>query len=164
MIDIVRHWIILPECDVYFHEENKTPELIGFKTVADALQYYHKKFANNERYSLDKYSTEIRSFPLLTEKGRYEFAFKVRKGFTPEWRLTEAETRGAPVVCIEGIHADNVLPGFSGGGFSNFAFEEGIIPSRSPLCTLLSVKGNKDFRTTVSRTSLEKGSRIFSNC
>jgi molecular chaperone HtpG len=158
MIDIVRYWIVLPECDVYFCEENKPPELIGFKTAAEALQYYHKKSIDDDNYSFTNYSTEVRSTLLSTEKGKYEFAYKVKKGFTPEWRFADAYVRDAPVVCIEGIRADNSLPGFS--GFSRPFMDPDIdyeFEGRSvSLCTLLSVRGNKDFRTTVSRSSLEK--------
>lgn len=145
MLDIVRYWIILPACDVYFHEIGKEPELIGFKSVVDALKFFHKDRSEVQSSLSSSYSTDFRTDNYVTAKGTYDFAVKVRKGFTPEWAIVQTENTDAPVVCIEGIRADNVLPGF---------ISENPVRS-SGLCTLLSVKGNKDFRTTVSRTNLE---------
>ena len=62
----------------------------------------------------------------------------MRTGFFPERTFIVDERRSFSAVCIEGIRADWHLPGFKSG-----------------LCALLSVRGNKRFRTTVSRQSLE---------
>ena len=70
--------------------------------------------------------------------GTYDLAFAVRTGYFPERAFVVNERKSASGVCIEGIRADWHLPGFTPG-----------------LWAVLSVRGNRRFRTTVSRQSLE---------
>lgn len=142
MIDIVRHWIILPECKIIYSEKKQKPQPIGFETPEQVLEHFH--FRDSSEKIKTKGSYEIIK-SIQNENGEsYELAFAVGKGFTPE-RNFIGSSNFAPVVCIEGIRADESLPNFK---HSPYDLES--------ICAILSVRGNKRFRTTVSRTNLEK--------
>jgi hypothetical protein len=145
---IVRHWIILPECSVQYAEDAKPAVKIGFSSVADAVQH----FSEIERGSSSaegrpeiivktlSESTEVEGIPI---NAQYELGFVVRQGFHPERFFVRTPGRPIPAVCIEGIRVSDSLPGFR---------EE---ETRRPLA-LLSVRGSRKFRTTVSRAGLEE--------
>lgn len=138
MLDIVRYWIILPACELLYFEKGKEQQPIGFNTPSEALNYFYLKDSPEKIESESSY--EILKLPYIEGNEKYELAFAVRKGFTPEKNfISMSMGKPAPAVCIEGIRADNALPGFTMG-----------------LCALLSSRGNKRFRTTVSRTNLEE--------
>jgi hypothetical protein len=138
MLDIIKYWIILPECEVLYSENGNKLYPIGFKDISKALDYFHfegekKSFLKSEDYY------EIINFSNVEDGEKYEFSFVVLKRFTPERNFIKVSVSDPPAVCIEGIRADNILPGFE-----------------KDVCALLSVRGNKKFRTTVSRSALER--------
>jgi molecular chaperone HtpG len=146
--EIVRYWIILPECVIEFVEDTKPPLKIGFDSVADALQHFHpfRTSPTSERRpeTVVKSLSEMTEFEGVPVRVHYELAFIVVEGFHPEHLFARAPQRPLPMVCIEGIRVADSLPGF----------EEP--PSVNRLATLLSVRGSRKFRTTVSRSGLEK--------
>jgi molecular chaperone HtpG len=73
-------------------------------------------------------------------RGKYELAFGVYSSSYPERPFAELQSATAPRVCIEGIRVSEKLPGFE---------------ARPDFGVLLSVRGSRRFRTTVSRAGLE---------
>jgi len=134
VLDIVRHWVLLPECAVYYKDGERT-ETIGFESASHALRYL---------YTSDDDTASLKKYDFLTVRARdegaadYELAFVVRHSFTPERVFAESHS-GSAATCVEGIRADSNIPGFRDG-----------------LPALLSIRGNRRFRTTVSRSSLER--------
>jgi len=138
MLDIIKYWIILPECEVLYSENGGKLYSIGFKDISKALNHFH--FEGSEKSLIEREdSYEIINFSHDEDGEKYEFSFAVLKRFTPERNFIKASVSDPPAVCIEGIRADNILPGFE-----------------KDVCALLSVRGNKKFRTTVSRSALER--------
>lgn len=149
--DIVQYWVILPECAVEYTEAGKELESIGFASPVEALQYYHD-LSNKAGSSVGNLDSQVeilcksRSTASDHEEimgtGRYELAFAVREGFFPEKAFARQPDRPRgdfPAICIEGIRVSARLPGF-GGSYNS----------------LLSVRGDRSFRTTVSRSGLEQ--------
>jgi molecular chaperone HtpG len=151
--DILRHWVILPECEVTYMENGKDAERIGFDSAAAALESYHLLGEQREKQVSTSSRREIvtksrTGADIAAERppnARYEIAFAVQHGLLPERYFSMQPAKvDLPMVCIEGIRVAEALPWFEGSG-------------RSPnLSTLLSVRGDKKFRTTVSRAGLEK--------
>lgn len=140
MLDIVRHWIILPECKVLFSDDDTEPQRIGFDTPADALRYFYSdEISGSESRWSQK--PEIIDLPHKEGKESYDLAFAVRKSFSPEYNFIVNEGSGKPAICIEGIRVDNSLPGHG---------------SYRGICAILFVRNNKKFRTTVSRSNIEE--------
>ena len=142
MLEIVRQWIIVPACDVHYHESGKDPQKIGFKNSAAALGYLMSNSGNagSERFEIiDSQFSE-------SSGASYDLAFVVRKLYFPEKPFVVSEVSREPIsgVCIEGIRADWHLPGFESG-----------------MWAFLSVQGNRRFRTTVSRQNLETDDEYF---
>jgi molecular chaperone HtpG len=135
MIDIVRQWIIVPVCEVLYQESDTQEIQIGFKNASDALRFI--TIANEA--SVDSRLFEVLNTTFQEPDGAtYDFAYVVRKSYFPERVFVRTDNRRVSAVCIEGIRADWHLPGF-----------------RPDFWAMLSVRGNRRFRTTVSRQSLE---------
>jgi hypothetical protein len=135
MLDIVRQWIIVPACEVTYSEAGEKPQRIGFDDAAEALQFL---ISEEEQSKAGKRSLELIRATFTESDATYDLAFAVQTGFFPERIFLVNDRRRSSAVCIEGIRADWHLPGFKPG-----------------LYGVLSVRGNKRFRTTVSRQSLE---------
>lgn len=142
IIDILNYWLVLPPCDIIYSQMGIEDQKIGFKNIKDALKTLYSEDIKN---SIDD-SYEIVSFNLpFDDNGNYELAFIVKQGFMPGRNfvsLDNIEAKGnlnSSLVYIEGIRVDSNIPGF-----------------QSRLPGLLAVSNNKKFRTTVSRSSLEK--------
>ena len=146
MLDIIRYWIILPACKVIYHESGGEPLQIGFTCGADAIK---EAFLQQEISIAYKQAFEVRRAFYSNKTETYELFFVVKKGFTPEQDFATWNHDTFPAVCIEGIRADTNLPGFTSSN------------SGDMLCAILSVSGNKKFRTTVSRSALEKDDDHF---
>jgi len=141
--DILRYWIILPECNVKYEEFGKELKAIGFTSAKEALLALDKtdiSSLSEDRLVVVKNSNTFTSTTGYLE-GSYEVALAVRKGFYPEREFCKQYNPGTRV-CIEGIRVSDILPGFENSGDSPLA--------------LLSVKGSRLFRTTVSRSGLEE--------
>ncbi len=143
--DIVKYWIVLPECPVEFVESGKVPVPIGFKSPEDALSSLastlHATQSADQLTTVAKTFTEDEDFEGQSIPVRYELAFSVLRTRFPERVFVSAEDNGPlPLVCIEGIRVANSLPGFQGESFA----------------AILSVRGSRAFRTTVSRAGLEQ--------
>jgi len=110
VLDIVRHWIILPPCPVIYIEKGKNPQRIGFDSASAALRHFRFESLperKGENYEIIETSAD------LGDGAKYELAFAVRKvQFTPERNFVGRGNLALPAVCIEGIHADSELPGF----------------------------------------------------
>lgn len=160
--DIVRYWVILPECRVEYRQEGMESKRIGFESITEALTEYSRPRSSE---------TDDRSIPkdavldIVVEetfdeesdsRGTYELAFAVQTWLMPERTFASAAQRDAPRVCLEGIRVDNRLPGFGSGS----------LRSRG-LNALLSVRNVRSLRTTASRYNLERDSeydRLSSIC
>ncbi|MCW9033280.1 MAG: ATP-binding protein [Rhodospirillales bacterium] len=140
---ILDHWVILPECDILFKENGNEFRKVGFDSVQDVLK----------KWSPDKPEKAERKYIVKNKQvglAKYEFGTTCQKSFSPEQRFVRyQETRNyssfpigvPPAVCVEGIRVANTLPGYRNSGDN--------------ICTLLSVRGNKNLKTTVSRSDLE---------
>ena len=150
--DIVRYWIILPECEVKYDEPGRKPAKVGFESPEKALRYYHsgsfeeRDFLTRETEIISKTQLENPVADGPNPNIIYALAFGIRSGFTPEKsflvkkRLRDQKPVPAPPgICIEGIRVDDALPGF-----------------KKELVSLLSVRGSKKLRTTVSRSGMEQ--------
>ncbi|MCI5143958.1 MAG: hypothetical protein D3923_00185 [Candidatus Electrothrix sp. AR3] len=146
ILDILRYWVIMPACEVVYEEKGGETEQIGFSSPADALRYFlfesEEELESEEERGevlekIDKTNIDIesRSFPKDGEE--YELAFAVKRGLTPERNFVKYRVKTMPGTCLEGIRVDSFLP-----GLENCA-------------AILAVKGNRAFRTTVSRDKLE---------
>ena len=151
--DIVRYWVILPECEVEYIEYKKDPLKIGYKSAVEALRSFHSDdlaTKQNFNYPLE-FLVKRRDLSTATHEardaGKYELAFTVRKSFLPEREFAFKPDKELPMVCIEGIRVSNNLPCFN-IHYSN--------PRAGTISALLSVRGARQFRTTVSRTELEQ--------
>lgn len=161
MFDILRYWIILPACKVFYHEPGKDCLRIGFDSPLEALRYFDSDIISQERtndteYNI-KHDIEILQASKKENGETYELCFAVEKGFTPERNFLRREYIEGPAVCIEGIRVGNNLPGFHYNASRAFASRIYDESNRlSTLCAILSVNGNKRFQTTVSRSNLEQ--------
>jgi molecular chaperone HtpG len=145
--DIVRHWIILPECPIEYVEDRKKAIRIGFDCPSAAVEYLGAlSRRSTELDSLEvvvkKYS-ELEEFEDASIQVNYDMAIAVRKSLLPERQFVESIGDRLPVVCIEGIRVADSLPGFP------------TLQTRG-LAAVLSVRGSRRFRTTVSRSGLEE--------
>lgn len=148
VLDILRYWIILPECGVEYHEAGKEVEAIGFASVAEALRFFHPDNPDDpltRQIGGLEYLTKTRGRETLAEDvpGSYDLALAVRSGWFPEKSFTTPLRPDPPMVCVEGIRVSNALPGFLGD-------------NERTISALLSVRGNRSLRTTVSRAALEQ--------
>lgn len=140
--EIVRHWIILPECAVEFEERGKPVQRIGYGSAVDALAAFHEKRGLQRRaedrieYLTKKHSDEGGKF------GSCEFAFAVARQWFPEKAFVARTSDDQPMVCVEGIRVSDDLPWLDEGG-------------RVSVSALLSIRGHRSVRTTVSRSELE---------
>lgn len=142
ILDIVRQWVLLPPCDVFYSENNRENVKIGYDNTSDAL---HALCVNHfeGNFDSDKYDI-ITKNNLDSRSGQYDLSFMVVKNAYTSGRPFKSipkQITGLKIaaVCIEGIRVDWHLPGFS--------------PN---IVGLLSVKDNRKFRTTVSRENLEQ--------
>lgn len=158
--DILRYWVILPECRVSFREAGMDARAVGFRDIKDAVRKLYDVPAGDDDRS------RFRTFRILSEREhiestngepmqQYEIGFATSKGYTPEWNFMYPENRkqarDQAAVCVEGIRVDSRMPGF---------VDNGVVG-------ILSVRGNRNFRTTVSRTNLEQDAeylRVGSIC
>jgi molecular chaperone HtpG len=141
VLDILRYWVILPECRVEYHEKGAPPRSVGFTSVADALASYRGAEEQGE-WGASREETvvkkRINSNPAAGSE-TCELAFSVHAGDYPERSFVSTNRTNIPHVCIEGIRVSDQLPGFED----------------KQLSALLAVRGNRKFRTTVSRSGLE---------
>ncbi|MCP4248393.1 MAG: hypothetical protein GY778_15200 [bacterium] len=135
--DIVRFWVILPECAVVYQEDGHDHVAIGHESVKEAMQTLYAKKLTEEPYSLESPEIMLRDQPEGNQQ--YELGLLVRRVFRSERGFVLGKEPSTAAVCVEGIRVDNRLPGFQ----------------NNSACSLLSVRGNRRFRTTVSRTELE---------
>jgi molecular chaperone HtpG len=145
VLDILKYWVILPECIVKYCETGREPTRIGFPSVGDALQSYYEAVDRADvRYwsklEMVVKGREGREPDSSAAPGKYDLAFGVYSSFYPERPFADLQNAKAPRVCIEGIRVSEKLPGFE---------------ARPDLGALLSVRGSRRFRTTVSRAGLE---------
>jgi molecular chaperone HtpG len=142
VLDIVKYWVILPECAVLYHEAGQEPRKVGFPCVGDALRSYYEAVEEPTRRYWSKLEMIVkgRESAPSPSSGKYELAFGVNSSFYPEREFATLQSPSAPRVCIEGVRVSEKLPGFE---------------SRPDFGALLSVRGSRRFRTTVSRAGLE---------
>ena len=145
VLDILKYWVILPECTVEYREPGSVPTAVGFSSVEDALRNYYEVLEVPMSRSWSKLemvvkARETQELDASASSGKYELAFGVYSSFYPERTFAELQNLMAPRVCIEGIRVSESLPGFE---------------ARPDFGGLLSVRGSRKFRTTVSRAGLE---------
>ena len=143
--DIVRYWVVLPECEVYYQERGNPDLHIGFKSPAEALRYFIETAAETPYKLADQneiLTKQRRGQPNSPQSSaQYDLAYLVEESkWLPDRRfVTKGDDIDVPAVCIEGIRVADDLPWFN---------ERGIL-------ALLSVRNDRTFRTTVSRAGLE---------
>ncbi len=139
--DILRHWIIMPECKVEYREAGKAFVRVGFESPSQALMYFYDESRKEQPESWK--SIEIKCKNRSFGSAQYEMAMAVESGWFPEKSFAQPPRPGLPAVCIEGIRVSDFLPGFREG------------PYGSSVTAIISVRGEKKLRTTVSRSGLE---------
>jgi molecular chaperone HtpG len=143
--DILRYWIILPECRVEFTEAQSPTMRIGFDSPAAALTSYYDR--EGEEYTPASWGLELISKQHSKDGGRYDLAVAVQSKWSVEKMFARPPRGSPPAVCIEGIRVADHLPGFN---FSDRYSAE------VEICALVSVRGVRGLRTTVSRSRLEE--------
>src|SRR6185437_2436076 len=124
---------------------------IGFASPVEALEHFHRSAKKLRSYDFESKTEFLSTHRTSIERAgegqvtaSYELAFAVRAAtpYIPERSFAIRPDEDFPAVCIEGIRVSKVLPGF---------------PSSQPraVSALLSVRGSRRFRTTVSREGLE---------
>jgi molecular chaperone HtpG len=146
--DILRYWIILPECRVEYVEEGKEAESIGFTSAAESLEYSWRMAAKADAASQAKLEFVTRRAEFTPDgpapPGSYELATAVEVGWYPERPFAQRRNVDQPAVCVEGIRVANALPWFDSPD------------EERRLSSLLSIRNNRLVRTTVSRSALEQ--------
>lgn len=140
--DILRHWIVLPECQVSYSEDGRPFISIGFESPSAALARFYEE-SSKEKQVVWK-DLEFVRMHREVYGGRFEMALAVQSGWIPEKSFALAPRTGLPAVCIEGIRVSDFLPDFGGTDI------------RRPVVALVSVRGVRGLRTTVSRSGLEQ--------
>ncbi len=143
ILDIVKHWVVMPACEVVYEEKGKPLEHIGFSSPSEALRHFLFETGEDETGRRDQTNVDIESRELTIEGAQYELAFAVKRVLTPERNFVTSRATKAPGTCLEGIRVDATLPGFKKSA------------------AILSVKNNRAFRTTVSRDTLERDDEYF---
>ena len=149
VLDIVRHWVVMPACNVLYEEVGSSVIQVGFSTPEEALRYFLFEQKGDDGTTLSSENIDIESRYISSDGPVYELAFAVRRTFTPDRNFVTNMPKGAPGTCLEGIRVDANLPGFHN------------------IAAILSVRNNRAFRTTVSRDQLERDDeyvRIASVC
>jgi hypothetical protein len=158
--DILRYWVIVPECQVEYREAGRDPERIGFDSVTQALAFYHRPDSERAEGRREEITAEVRTresqwrleyvtkrkeFPAAGDgpHGTYEMAFVVEAGWFPERLFVDRPHSAMPAVCVEGIRVSERIPGFE------------VERGDKWISSILSVRGNRALRTTVSRSDLE---------
>lgn len=138
LLDILKHWVVMPACEVVYQEDDQQPENIGFPSPSAALRYYLFDSDDDQRDQLDPTNIDIEERKLLVDGAQYQLAYAVQRGYTPERDFVAMKPSKAPGTCLEGIRVDSSLPGFK------------------ETAAILSVRDNRAFRTIVSRDRLER--------
>lgn len=144
VLDILKHWIVLPACAVEYLQEGMQPTKIGFDSLEEAVKAliredeseHYEGYGSRDRVEVQEHSTE-------GEEYRMGFATVSYFSTWNTFRQLRHAYKGA--VCIEGIRVDHCIPGINQGAIRG----------------ILSVRGNRKFRTTVARTSLERDSEYY---
>jgi len=139
--EILRYWVILPECSVYYKDMKKGPISIGFESPIAALEYYYKAAKKGQPKTWQ--NTTFVSKQQSLNAGICEMGIAVESAWFPEKSFARPPQSSPPSVCIEGIRVANSLPGFDSRQKAN------------RLSALVSVRGVRELRTTVSRSGLE---------
>jgi len=143
VLDIIKHWIIFPDCKVIYKEKNQQEKEIGYKDPSDFLQ----KLISKEDMPI-----EVKTESKTIKGETYELSFAVGKNIYSPGRnflFSSGELInliGQPAICVEGIRMDDILPGFD---------------DDNKLYSIFSIKGNKTLQTTVSRTNIERNSEYI---
>jgi molecular chaperone HtpG len=145
ILDILRYWVILPECSVEYCESGKDPVRIGFDSIVDALRSFSLPSEPGTGHPSERVEVVVKSRGELSttsrgQQGMCQLAFGVHSEYYPERSFVITKNSEVPKVCIEGIRVSESLPGFGA--------EENLV-------ALLVVSGSRKFRTTVSRSGLE---------
>ena len=145
--DILRFWVILPECRVEYVESGKASEKVGFASTAEALDYYHRTDKSRESNSSAKVEIITRQTEIGASNdrppGSYDLAIAVQSGWYPDKSFARRPKGLIPGVCVEGIRVASVLPWFPEAGPDG-------------LSCIMSVRNNPMLRTTVSRSAIER--------
>jgi hypothetical protein len=148
---ILRHWIVLPECPVHFVDD-KEKRPIGFSGVKESLVQLLNAADTDDADSMPSIrrgaDTDLnvvvsRRVEDGEQRASYELAMATRRGRLGVDLFATGTGKFLPLVCIEGIRVASAIPGFSGNA------------GRDALPAVLSVRGTRQLRTTVSRSDLE---------
>ena len=153
--DIVFHWVVLPECRVEYLEEGdeaseRDAERVGYASVQEALEEFYRDELQKRHskkkswweaelefaYKRREVEDDIQS--ASSPGGSVEVGFAVRRSWG-RGRSLEDRVEGLPLVCIEGIRASGAVPWYG-----------------DSIGSIVSVRGNRQLRTTVSRADLEQ--------
>ena len=135
--EIIQNWILLPECQISFKRNGEEKKKIGHVSAEEHLK---TNLAKNTK-TTDKKRTIVTKTKEINGT-IYELAVSLvdwSLGFKSFETSGVRNARSLTAVCLEGIKVSNRIPGFE----------------RIEFPALLSVRGTKSIRTTVSRSDLE---------
>ena len=143
--DILRHWIILPRCDVRLYVDDSPSFVqIGFQSVSEALENSVKS------WQVDEVEVKVKEVECaqIAYATRWSKTFKQSSilnypyNFASSSRFRDGR-RGRtipPGICVEGIRVTTSPPGYAGKG---------------SVWALVDVTNNDQIRTNVARTGIE---------
>lgn len=140
---ILRYWVVLPACPVRYREAGHERVRVGYDSPSEALSSFVDEYAKGN--GLDRSRFEVIAKQRTVDGGTYEMALAVEASWFPERQFAAIEWRGVPAVCIEGVCVSEDLPGF-----------RSALGPKCAAVALVSVRGVRSLRTTVSRYGLEE--------
>ncbi|MHC4618692.1 MAG: HD domain-containing protein [Planctomycetota bacterium] len=152
---IVRYWIILPQCSVALRIEGKEEKQIGFSGTNEALKYYLNEYRRRgAAFEMDTKELMLQEGEMSVDVAyavRYLRWFRVwtflsRAGLFLGERLSRFEVPAG--VCVEGIRVSSQPPGYRLDG----------------LWALANLSGLGCPKTNVARTALEETQELRRSC
>jgi len=148
---LLRYWIVFPECDVLFSQGQDEQVKIGFEDAGVALEFYWNNLRNKEYDWFDEYECHFQqyddidiAFVTVVDRWSKEHALATRP--FDNYRDVPDELMLPAGTCIEGIRVSSVPAGF------NDAF--------SGPWVLANLKGSSAPSTNVARSSLDSSSNL----
>lgn len=136
ILEILETWVVLPECKVSYQEVGKEKtKSVGYNTTEEVLQ---EKLKSSGR-DLSKIKIVTKSEESEDMIVDISYAIYDSERFTNNYISNNREFR--PILTLEGVKVTNRIPWV--GRFRS-------------LLMVVSVRGSKELRTTVSRSGLEK--------
>jgi len=137
ILKILDYWIIVPACKIVYSHDNTDRYGIGKQSITEAVDAIKTSVQAQNPFAF--LESRVKKISRVIGNEKIELAFLVHEQWSTWNGITKPSSPDQSTVCIEGIHVDNVIPGFK--------------PDQ--IVGILSLRGNRAFRTNVSRSEIE---------